>query len=402
MVILTVAMLPMAVLAALLSLSNYRQLHSLAPEITRVALVDGAGRVIVDGAPGAERPPWLPPPRILEANFAAAPTAVRAGHGWRLPAPLAVAPVLRNNAYAVFGGVAEYPATPSTWRLATAMAFPIVTWLVVLAVAWFGIDRLVMRPILQLRRAGAAFAEGHRDARADGLGEAPTEIRQLGRTMNVMADRLADREDDLQRALEEQKNLLRELHHRVKNNLQVITSLVNLQIRGAKTSDEERALRAVQDRIYALAAVHDNLHKGGSHGRLRLDRLLPEIIDHLRRGRLPQSGPINVTCELDPIETTTERAVALALLLCEAVSDALGRGPARADAGSITVRLSRTTNGAVDFTVACDDPSAGLCAPEPDSLERQLVAAFARQLRGQMSLETTAGYRLRVTIPDLG
>ncbi len=160
----------------------------------------------------------------------------------------------------------------------------------------------------------------------------PTKSRQLGQTMNFMADGLANRETDLERAVDEQKTLLKELHHRVKNNLQVITSLLNLQIHRATEPRERHALRATQDRIYALAKVHDSLSRVSGDSMIHLDETITQITDHLTRAGGSLDKPVSVHFDLDPVKTNSKSAVPIALLVTEAVSSALnvsngGAGP---------------------------------------------------------------------------
>src|SRR3546814_14235240 len=89
-------------------------------------------------------------------------------------------------------------------------------------VAWFAVDNLVLRQVLRLRKTASAYARGHFEVRTAGIDEAPQEIRELGMTMHKMADVISLHESELRKSLEEQKAQLREVYHRVKNNLQEI------------------------------------------------------------------------------------------------------------------------------------------------------------------------------------
>src|SRR3546814_2420748 len=123
-------------------------------------------------------------------------------------------------------------------------------WVIAIGVAWFADDPLVLRPIRLLRRPANAYAKGHFEARTAGIDDVPEELRELGVTMHKMADVISLHESELRKSLQEQKTLLKEVYHRVKNNLQVVSSLVNLQVSRAANEHERGALRATQDRIH--------------------------------------------------------------------------------------------------------------------------------------------------------
>lgn len=366
-------------------------------EVTHVALVDNAGNVIASDSARAAASRWLPDKGFLRANVGGGPKTLRIMEDGA--SVIAVAPLLPNNLYVVVGGAPGASAAGSGWRLAGAIGFPLVMWLIALAVAWFALDRLAVRPILRLERTAAAFAAGKQSVRASGLDDMPQEIAQLGQTLNFMADTLASRETELQRAVDEQKTLLKELHHRVKNNLQVITSLLNLQINRARGDGERRALRATQDRIYALARVHDSLSRVSGASVIQLDETISQIIDHLTRATGARGKPVRVHLDLDYVETQSKSAVPIALLVTEAISSALDAPDGGGAPDHLWVSLKCADDRTLMLTVESDGQSAKTAAADGDNLSAKLAAGFVKQLGGQSTLETEKGYRLRVTIP---
>ena len=373
-----------------------------APDVARVALVDRAGMLIANGSEQSAKPTWLPDPGLLRANLTGEPRSIQVVDGSAGNGIIAVAPLLRDDVYVVVGNGPSSSTVASVWRLWGAVGYPVIMWLIALAVAWFGLDRLVVRPILRLERTAAAFATGQESIRTSGLADMPAEISLLGRTMNAMADTLAIREADFNLAVDEQKILLKELHHRVKNNLQVITSLLNLQIQRATGKTERWALRATQDRIYALAKVHDSLYQVSRDRLIRLDDTLTQIADHLVRTHDPPGKPIQVHYDMDPVETSSKNAVPIALLLTEAISSVLGLADPESSPFDLRISLKRRDGETVVLAVETDRPPANAHATGDDDLRAKLIAGFVKQLGGLATLEMESGYRLRVTIPYEG
>lgn len=370
------------------------------PDVTHVALVDRAGNVIGNDPEQFPAASWLPPPGFLRANLAGGPRSMQILDGNTDVGVLAVAPLLQDDVYVVVGGAPDPLAGGSVWRLIGSVGFPIIMWVVGLAVAWLAVDRLAIRPILRLERTAAAFASGKQSVRASGLADMPAEIGRLGRTMNMMADKLAVREGDLQQSVDEQRVLLKELHHRVKNNLQMITSLLNLQIHRATGDPERRALRTTQDRIYALAQVHDSLYRvSGDGGLLRLDEILCQIAEYMTRGQDPISKSVRVHCDMDEVRTSSKSAVPIALLLTEAIACALELSRPDDTPDNLWITLKRPEEEIMVLTIESDRSSAKVDAAGGDDLSGKLAAGFVKQLGGQSTLETENGYRLRVTIP---
>ncbi len=371
------------------------------PDVAHIALVDRLGMIVAEDYGASDDSPWLPDPSFLSAYLSDRPRSLRIDGENAYDGILATAPLLRDELYVVVGSAPGHPAAVSVWRVAAAIGFPVVMWLIALAVAWIAVDRLVIRPILRLQRTAAAFAAGKTGVRASGLAEMPEEIGQLGQTLNAMADNLAVQESDLRQALDEQKSLLKELHHRVKNNLQVIASLLNLQIHRATEPREKLALRTTQHRIYALAKVHDSLNHVSGDSLVALDETLTPIADHLARAGDPRGGSVRIHFDMDRLKTASKRAVPIALLLTEAVSTALRASRPEDGPDNLWVSLKRINANGARLTVASDCPPAGAAEPDSDTLSAKLVAGFVKQLGGESSMETESGYRLSVTIPDV-
>ena len=124
------------------------------------------------------------------------------------------------------------------------------------------------------------FAEHRRLPEGALKAGAPAEIAEMETGFSAMAERILREDAETEDRLHEQKVLLREVHHRVKNNLQLISSIINMQMRQIDSPEARHVLRRVQDRVLGLATIHRNLTQTDA-GTIRADVVLREIVDQL-------------------------------------------------------------------------------------------------------------------------
>ncbi|HEY0417803.1 MAG TPA: sensor histidine kinase, partial [Gaiellaceae bacterium] len=181
--------------------------------------------------------------------------------------------------------------------------------------------------------------------------------------------------------------LAQEIHHRVKNNLQTVASLLRLQARAGDTVDPREALEHSVNRILAIAAVHELLTE-----RREEDVELADLIGRLR-AMLVQGvgGDKEVSAELAAVTLSGARATALALVFAELLQNALEHGGDR-----IRVELIRRD---VDVVLAIADDGSGL-GEAPTGTGLSIVEALVRdELRGTLSLSSGTGARAEVVFP---
>lgn len=237
------------------------------------------------------------------------------------------------------------------------------------------------------RRDGSSFPV---DAMASPLrGRAPALVIV---TVRDMTDNW-HKEEALRGALDDKNTLLKELYHRVKNNLQLVNSLFNLQVRTLPEGNARVALLEAAGRVRAMALVHERLYQSRTLSSISLKDYVGELCDQLARAASAQQRGIALHIEAEPLEIGLDSAVPLGLLLNELVSNSLKHGFPEGRAGSITVRIRRDEGGLVCLTVA--DDGVGL-APDIDqtnspTLGLKLIAALSDQLRGKFSLVNRGG-----------
>jgi two-component system, sensor histidine kinase PdtaS len=182
--------------------------------------------------------------------------------------------------------------------------------------------------------------------------------------------------------------LAQEVHHRVKNNLQTVASLLRLQARSADTIDPREALEHSVNRILAIAAVHELLTE-----RREEDVQLADLFDRLR-AMLVQGvgGGKDVTASLEPVSLSGARATALALVFAELLQNALEHGGDR-----VRVELTRRDG---DVVLAIADDGAGFSGEPPASTGLSIVRALVHdELRGTLELRADGGTRAEVVFP---
>lgn len=196
---------------------------------------------------------------------------------------------------------------------------------------------------------------------------------------------------ELERALDERETLLLELHHRVRNNLQVISSLINLQLRELDSPAAQEALRSAQVRIQALALVHNELHEQGRLKEIDLADLLPRICRHLT-AFYGMSGRVTCVTEIASCMLAIERASPLALLVTEAVTNALKHAFPGDRSGTITLtfpaaegeRLLRIADDGVGLPEGAEQAERGVVG-------WQLMRVLADQLNARLEIRSADG-----------
>ncbi|MDD5030105.1 MAG: transporter substrate-binding domain-containing protein [Rhodoferax sp.] len=206
----------------------------------------------------------------------------------------------------------------------------------------------------------------------------------------------------LQRSLQEKTALLHEVHHRVKNNLQVVTSLLRLEAGRSDQAQTRAVLKEMQGRIYAMALLHETLYRVGNFASIDLADYLKQVATQAIRSQLGSGNPVQLQLEMVAVQVAMEQAAPCGLLVNELLGNALKHAFADGRAGLVTLQLQRHSQDRL-CCVTVQDNGIGL-PPDFDqrrsqSLGLQLVSDLARQLGGTLAAApvATGGARLSVT-----
>ena len=261
---------------------------------------------------------------------------------------------------------------------------PVLMWVAAALLSWWLVTSFLIRPLRRIQRAVSSYQPGSEPFHLpDRLGSA-NEIRELGQAFTRTVERIEKSEHDMAHALEGQRKLVREVHHRVKNNLQVVASLLNIHSRSAGSQEAREAYASIGRRVDALAVVHRNHYAELEENRgIALRPLLSELAASLRGSAPDSARSLAIDLDLEGLNTTQDVAVAIAFLTTEIVEFAMLTRPDQ----PVELSLRRRNDLAARFTLS----SPALVNHESDDPERKqferIVAGLAKQLRSTLDRE---------------
>ena len=209
-------------------------------------------------------------------------------------------------------------------------------------------------------------------------------------------------ETALRVAVQEREVLLQEVHHRVKNNLQVISSLLGLESDRAEQPSTTVVLGAMQSRIRAMALLHECLYRSGQFAWVDLHHYLDRLAIFLERADVAGGGRVRILCEAASIRVAMDQAIPCGLITTELVANAFKHGFADDRAGDVVIELRRIDDGQ-RCRLSVRNTGAGL--PEDFDLQRSqslglhLVSVLARQLGGRLEVDSGTTTAFSVAFP---
>ena len=358
------------------------------PEGSQAALTDGEGRLLTASdvraftlSGGESLNGWVGRARsgasgIFEADDAMGRNRVYAG-----------AALAGRDVYALLSAPA-----PGLWSWARlnpvgALLVPLLAWFIAFGAAMLVSERIVIRWLNYLERIAAIYARGRFTVRPVQAMNAPAEIRVLAWTLDELAKSIVTRDAALTASLAEKDALMREIHHRVKNNLQIISSLLSMQQRALTDPASKAAVGDTRQRISALALIYRTLYQSDDLRYADARIFLTELVGQLVASEAGRGVVVTSSIEADSLVVDPDKLAPLALWLVEAVTNAqkhafAGRG------GDLKVRF--TVRGDTSVLEVQDD-GPGVSKTFREGVGRTLMGAFAKQLRGVVEMTPAAG-----------
>lgn len=354
------------------------------PESVSLAIADETGRVFGDTPIDSIPSEW-----IEAVNETRDAQLFRADEPDGSTVDVALRPVGESNIYAVIARPSYGVWNDLFVRPATSFGLPLLAFAVTLLSAWLAIDGLVLRWISRLTRTVRIYGAGRYQFKAgNSFSDAPSEIRSLARAMEVMAQDIDHRDRDLKEAIATRDAAVKEIHHRVKNNLQIVTSFLNLQGRQLKDPQAKEAISATRHRIDALAIVHQTLYQNERLESVDMRPFLTGLLNHLSDALGMTESGINLVQSYDDIQRDADDAIPMALFIVEAVTNAM-KYAFEEDGGEVAVNLSANAGKVI---LEIRDTGLGYELKDGNSgLGSKLMVAFARQLSAEFTTEAKPG-----------
>ncbi|HEX7822996.1 MAG TPA: sensor histidine kinase [Sphingobium sp.] len=279
----------------------------------------------------------------------------------------------------------------------TATILPIVMWFAAAAVGWWVVNRYLIRPLIALNRYVAAYQPGTMLGPLPAEATLAQEITMLGETFREIAEDVVEHEGQLADALVHQRALTREVHHRVKNNLQIIASLINLHSRASAEPAAAEAYASIQRRVDALSVVHRNHYASAEYNQgIDAQALISELASGLR-GSAP-GGQLAIKVAVDHLYLSQDIAVPTAFVITELVELAILTG--RSSPVLLSLHREPGEEHLAQLSIASD-----ALKPHPDVAQLleerfgRVLTGLSRQLRAPLDYVPEEGrYTLRLAI----
>lgn len=275
---------------------------------------------------------------------------------------------------------------------------PLLAIVSVFLAVWWAIESLVLKWLRRLQRVSDIYGAGRLSlSDEETMARAPLEVANLATGMDEMANRIAQRQDELESAIIMRDAAVKETHHRVKNNLQIVSSFLSLEARNAEFVETKEVLQKARNRISALSIVHQTLYQHERVAEVHTKPFLELLLPHLEAALLMEDRQISLSFAIDDALISSDDANPLALLILELITNSV-KHAFDEQGGEIIVELKDLSE---DLAMTVTDNGIG----ETESSHKRsgtgsrLINAFVRQLSGKIEVDTDDGRRTHVVFP---
>ena len=207
--------------------------------------------------------------------------------------------------------------------------------------------------------------------------------------------------EQLQRFLTEKEWLVKEIHHRVKNNFHVVASLLEIQSSYLKNKEALSAIKESQHRIHSMSIIHQKLYQSETLSTIHMPEYIYELVEYLRESYAIRDNVV-FALDIENIEVNHAVAITLGLILNEAITNAIKYAFPHAEKGKISISLSHISEDRILLSVA--DNGQGLPANFNSNfgatMGMELLQGLTDDIGGSLSIETNGGTHIRIIFGD--
>ena len=209
-------------------------------------------------------------------------------------------------------------------------------------------------------------------------------------------------EEQVKASLQEKEVLLKEIHHRVKNNMQVISSLLDLQANNIKEATVRDLFKESQQRIKSMALVHERLYQSQSLAQIDFMEYTKSLAQYLLRSYAPKANHIRLRYDLMSVRLSVEKAIPCGLIINELVSNAFKHAFPNGQVGEIFIGLQQSQSQ--ELVLSIRDNGIGLPSPtdfpQVQSLGLTLVKTLVEQIKGTIEWQNNNGLEFKITFSN--
>jgi two-component sensor histidine kinase len=217
---------------------------------------------------------------------------------------------------------------------------------------------------------------------------------------NELAARKAN-ETALEKALAERTLLLREIHHRVKNNLQTVSSILSLQRLRVDDPETTRELDATAGRVASMGLLHQMLYGNDRYSTIRIDDYLAALADQIRDAYANTAAIIEFRISIAPEKTNVETALPCGLIVNEALTNSLRHAFAGRKQGRVELALGKQPDGRFLLRISDDGPGMRARLEKPRGVGTKLIDALVHQLDGSLTIESRQGTEYMIRFSEV-
>jgi PAS domain S-box-containing protein len=208
-------------------------------------------------------------------------------------------------------------------------------------------------------------------------------------------------EELLKKSLKEKDIMLHEIHHRVKNNMQIIISLMRIQARRIKNRQFIKYLQTLQDRVYSMSLIHDHFYKKTELDKINIASYIEDLVTHLYFIYNQKEEQIQINLDLEKIYLDLNKAIPFGMLINEIITNVLKHAFPGKKKGILSIRLFRDGNKKIRLLV--NDTGIGLPddidVENPSTMGFQLMRDLTQQLGGEIQIKSNGGTQIKVIFP---